>query len=102
MAVPNALELLAVLMMDVRATVESVRRSITNAQSSIEQFRHTHAKAQLDDIRDCLEQVVQECAVVTESVTEAKKSLAELETAPKQKGGKPSTTKRPERRKESR
>ena len=96
---PNALELLAVLMMDVRATVESMRRSVTNAQSSIEQLRHTHNKAQLDDISDCLKQITNECAVVTESVSEAKKHVAELETTVKRKGA---TPKRPERRKNPR
>jgi hypothetical protein len=93
---PNALELLAVLMMDVRATVESMRRSVTNAQSSIEQMRHTHNKAQLDDIRDCLKEITNECDVVIESVSEAKKPLAALETTVKRKGA---TPKRPERRK---
>ena len=97
---PDAhLELLAVLMMDVRATVESMRRSVTNAQSSIEQFRHTRDKAQLDDITDCLKQIVEESTDVTEAVAEAKKPLAELETAVTRKR---TTPKRAERRKKPR
>jgi archaellum component FlaC len=76
-------------MIDVRATVESMRRSVTNAQSSIEQLRHTHDKVQLDDISDCLKQITNECAVVTESVSEAKKPLAELETTVKRKAPRP-------------
>lgn len=74
-------------MVDARATVESMRRSVTNAQSSIEQFRHTRDKAQLDDIRDCLNRIRQECADVIESVTEANTPCSELEKALKQQGG---------------
>ena len=73
------LELLAVLMMDVRATVDSMRRSITNTQSSIEQFRHTHRKEQIDDVQKCLEQLTDECRVITEAIAEAKKPLKKLE-----------------------
>ena len=76
---PDDLEILAVLMMDVRATVDSMRRSITNAQSSIEQFRHTRNKTQLDDINDCLEQLVQECHAVADAAAEAQKPIAKLE-----------------------
>jgi hypothetical protein len=76
---PSDLEVLAVLMMDVRATVESMRRSITNTQASLEQFRHTRSKTQLEDIKDCLEQLVEECTIVTEAATEARKPIAKLE-----------------------
>jgi septal ring factor EnvC (AmiA/AmiB activator) len=72
------LQLLAVLMMDVRATVDSMRRSITNTQSSIEQFRHTHSKEQIDDVQKCLEQLTDECRVITEAIGEAKKPLKKL------------------------
>lgn len=88
---PDDLELLAVLMMDVRATVESMRRSVTNAQSSIEQLRHTYAATQVADIKDCLEQILKEAAAITDTTTEAKKPLAQLEVKP--------TTRRIERRK---
>jgi hypothetical protein len=97
---PNDLEVLAVLMMDVRATVESMRRSITNTQSSIEQFRHTHGRAQLDDIKECLEQLVEECAVVTEAATEAGKPIAKLERLAQE--GKPTSGEYRDRRKNPR
>ena len=81
-------------MMDVRATVESMRRSVTNAQSSIEQLRHTYAATQVADIKDCLEQILKEAGAITDTTTEAKKPLAQLEMKP--------TTRRIERRKKPR
>jgi hypothetical protein len=92
----NDLELLSVLMMDIRAAWESMRRSVTNAQSSIEQFRHTRDKAQLDDISNCLQQITAGCAAITESFTETKKPIAGLETT------RPKGTKYVDRRKRPR
>jgi hypothetical protein len=66
-------------MMDVRATVESMRRSITNTQSSIEQFRHTRGKEQIEDVQNCLTQLTHECRIITEAIAEAKKPLKNLE-----------------------
>lgn len=69
------LELLAVNLMDIRSMTESLRRSITNAQSSVEQLRHGMNQKPLLDIADCLRAIRQECAYVLESADEAQKPL---------------------------
>ena len=74
----DALELLSVTFMDVRATVESMRRSVTGAQSSIEQYRHTKERHRLLDIQDCIAELVQECVALEESVKHATKDLESL------------------------
>ena len=74
----DQLELLSVILMDVRSTIESMRRSITNAQSSIEQCRHTTAASTLRDISSCLSQLRQEARTVTESADAADEPLQAL------------------------
>jgi hypothetical protein len=93
------LQLLAVLMMDVRATVDSMRRSITNTQSSIEQFRHTHSKEQIDDVQKCLEQLTDDCRVITEAVAEARKPLKNLQALTGAERNRSGTRKYTDRRK---
>ena len=78
----DALELLSVTFMDIRATVDSMRRSVTSAQSSIEQYRHTKAKDRLEDIADCLAQLTQEVVVLEESIKHAKKDVEGLLAPP--------------------
>jgi hypothetical protein len=78
----DALELLSLNVMDVRTTVESMRRSVTSAQSSIEQYRHTQGKDRLLDIQDCLAELVQEGVALEESVAHATKYLEELIAPP--------------------
>ena len=67
----NQLEHLSVILMDIRGTVESMRRSITNAQSSIEQCRHKPTESTIKDIANCLSQLRQEASTVTESADSA-------------------------------
>ena len=74
----DPLELLAVSLMDLRATTDSMRRTITNAQSSIEQYRHTRAADRLADIADCLQQLRAEATNVTNVTGQAEKALKQL------------------------
>jgi hypothetical protein len=69
--------------MDIRVTVESMRRSVTGAQSSIEQYRHTQGADRLLDIGDCLAQLTQECVVLEASIRDATKDLQSLMPPPK-------------------
>ena len=69
------LQLLAVTLMDIRATVESMLRSVVNAQSSVEVFRHTSRRQSLEDISDCVEQLLLESAAATESAQHAREPL---------------------------
>jgi hypothetical protein len=78
MATDMDLDLLAVTLMDIRAMTESFRRSVTNAQSSIEQFRHTSSKHHLADIQSCLTQIRQEAGTVVDSASEAETPLRAL------------------------
>jgi hypothetical protein len=71
-------ELLAANLMDIRSMTESLRRSITNAQSSVEQFRHRPDKKQLVDIADCLRAIRREGGYAIESADEAQKQLEAL------------------------
>jgi hypothetical protein len=72
------LELLAVTLVDMRATVDSMKRSITHAQSSVEQYRHTRGREYIDDIADCLDQLKNEAGAIMESLPEADKPLRRL------------------------
>jgi hypothetical protein len=72
------LEILAVILVDLRATIDSMKRSVTNAQSSVEQFRHTQNEAQLTDIASCLDSLKQEVVTITETVSSAEPQLAAL------------------------
>lgn len=69
------LEVLAVMLVDIRAAVDAQKRAITNAQASIEQFRHTRATASLDDIAESLKQLSEDGRAVTEAAAEADTSL---------------------------
>jgi|KBSMisStaDraftv2_1062788.scaffolds.fasta_scaffold1312749_1 hypothetical protein len=71
----ETIDILAVTFMDIRSTVESMRRSVTAAQSSIEQFRHTQSKDRLVDIADCLSQLTQECVALEDSIKNANSDL---------------------------
>ena len=74
----GGLELLALLLMDLRSTVESKRRSVTNAQSSVEQFRHVRMRTHLEDIGDCLQQLRKESATIVDVATQADEQIGAL------------------------
>jgi len=74
----NHLELLAVVLVDLRATADAMKRSITNAQSSVEQYRHTHQPELLGDIADCLDHLKREGGGLADGLIEAIKPLQQL------------------------
>jgi hypothetical protein len=74
------LELLAVTLVDIRASIDAMKRSVTNAQSSVEQFRHTQNQEQIEDIADCFVNLTREAAEVTEAITSAGPQIDALRT----------------------
>jgi len=72
------LEMLALTLMDLRATTESMRRSVTNAQASVEQYRHIQSSDRLADIADCLSHLRREAGVAIESTGHAERSVGTL------------------------
>ena len=62
------LDMLSVTMMDVRATVESMRRSVTSAQADVERLRHGVDADVIADLRRCLDALATETTVVQESL----------------------------------
>jgi uncharacterized phage infection (PIP) family protein YhgE len=74
------LEVLAVMLVDIRAAVDAQKRAVTNAQASIEQFRHTRAKASLDDILESLKHLSDDGRAVTEAAAEADTTLRAIVT----------------------
>jgi len=74
----DPLELLAVTLVDMRATIETQRRAVTDAQSSVEQFRHTKARDSLEDIADCLKTMADENRDFVDEVVVAENALDAL------------------------
>ena len=74
----NDLEMLAVTLVDLRATIDSMKRSVTNAQSSVEQFRHTQNQDQIRDIANCFATLKSEVSTVTETLSTAEPQLEAL------------------------
>jgi hypothetical protein len=74
--------MLAVSLVDLRATIDSMKRSVTNAQSSVEQFRHTGSQDQIDDIAKCFASLTREAGTVTEAVAVAEPQLEVLRGPP--------------------
>lgn len=72
------LELLALTLMDVLATVQSMRRTVTNAQAGIERLRHGRSNELLDDLKRCLTQLSNEVAIVGNSISTTTAPLTSL------------------------
>lgn len=85
------LELVAVMLVDMRATVDSMKRTITHAQSSVEQFRHVPEKAYLLDIADCLNQLLRESRTVADTTAQASEPLGNLLNRPSDESASPSS-----------
>ena len=74
----DPLQLLAVTLVDIRATVDAQKRSVTHAQSSVEQFRHTKEKGSLEDIADCLKTITNDNRDLVDAITVADNALNTL------------------------
>ena len=77
------LDLLALTLVDLRATTEAMRRSVTNAQASVEHYRHTLSDDRLTDIADCLTHLRREAGVALESTRHAEQSIGALLARPR-------------------
>ncbi|HEY5618735.1 MAG TPA: hypothetical protein VIK60_12385 [Vicinamibacterales bacterium] len=74
----DPLQLLAVTLVDIRATIDAQKRAVTNAQSSVEQFRHTKGKDSLGDIADCLKTIAADNRDLVDAVATADKTVKAL------------------------
>ena len=91
---PDRLDVLAVMLVDIRATVDAQKRAVTNAQASIEQFRHTRGKASLDDIAECLQQLTNDARAVIEGASDAHDTMHAIMSGlrvPSSNGSEPSS-----------
>jgi hypothetical protein len=77
------LDMLALTLVDLRATTEAMRRSVTNAQASVEHYRHTRSSDRLTDIADCLTHLRREAGVALESTRHAEQSIGVLIAQPR-------------------
>jgi CHASE3 domain sensor protein len=74
----DPLELLAVTLVDIRATIDAQKRAVVHAQSSVEQFRHTKGKELLDDIVDCLQTIATDNRDLVDAVSVADAAVEAL------------------------
>lgn len=72
---PPEFEIVAVALVDMRATVEAIRRNLTSAQSSVEQHRHIRSKATLADIDDCITDLTHNARALTDIAADARKAV---------------------------
>ena len=72
------LELLSVTLMDVLSTVQSMRRTITNAQAGVERLRHGRDADVVQDLKRCLAQLSTEAGIATESIRTTTAPMAAL------------------------
>lgn len=74
---PDA-ELLSVTLVDVQATLESIRRSLANAQASLELFRHSPSREALKHVAHGLEQLHRECEFLGDAGSVSRRLLRAL------------------------
>jgi len=72
---PERIELLAVMLVDLRATIDAQKRCIVSAQASAEEYRAVHDPRSLDDIADALAQLTEQTRAVSNGLKEAGKVL---------------------------
>ena len=74
----DQIELLAVMLVDLRATVDAEKRAIVTAQASAEEFRIARDRQSLADIEMTLAQLKDYVRVLTEGLKEATKVLGSV------------------------
>jgi hypothetical protein len=72
---PNRIDLLAVMLVDLRATVDAEKRAVVSAQASAEEYRVGHDRHSLDDIADTLAQLTEHARMLTDGLKEASRVL---------------------------
>ena len=72
------LNILAVTLVDVRRAIDHGKRTVVNAQSSIEQFRHTSDRQSCEDVERCIEELVDAANQLRESLIAGQKLVVTL------------------------
>ena len=72
---PDRIELLAVMLVDLRATIDAQKRSVVSAQASVEEYRVRGDRASLDDIGESLAQLADQIRMLTEGLNESRRVL---------------------------
>ena len=72
---PDPIELLAVMLLDLRATVDAEKRAIVNAQASAEEYRMTRDRRSLTDVGESLAHVTECARGLFDGLKEANKVL---------------------------
>jgi hypothetical protein len=75
---PTQLDILAVTLVDLRATIDAQKRCIVSAQASAEEFRAGGSRASLDDIADTLAQLDEHARALNDGLKETMRLLREL------------------------
>ena len=78
---PNQIDLLAVMLVDLRATIDAQKRLIVTAQASTEEYRVRVGRESLDDIGDSLAQLTEQMRVLSDGLNEARKVLRNVRAA---------------------
>jgi len=77
----DQIELLTVMLVDLRATIDAEKRAIVNAQASAEEYRIARDRQSLADIEESLAQVTDCARVLTDGLTEANRVLKAVRRA---------------------
>ena len=86
---PDRIELLAVMLVDLRATIDAQKRAIVSAQASAEEYRIARDQRSLADIGDTLSQLTDQAHVLSDGLNEARKVLRDLRRAIRSAPGSP-------------
>lgn len=78
----NHLDLLAVTLIDIRATIEDQHRAIRNAQASLDKFRYTQNPDALRDLASCIGVIRDHAATLATSTAWADEGIQRLQGDP--------------------
>ena len=66
------------MLVDLRATIDSMRRAISHAQGNIEQFRHVPQGILLKDVTACLSDIREHAVAAIDMAEQAIKTVGTL------------------------
>ena len=72
---PDQIDLVAVMLLDLRATSDAQKRCIASAQASAEEYRVGRDPRSLDDIGDALAKAAEQARVLADGLVEVRKVL---------------------------
>jgi len=87
---PDRIDLLAVMLVDLRATVDAEKRAIVNAQASAEEYRVARDRQSLTDISEALGQLNDHVRMLSDGLKEATKVLRAVRAGATAPGSEPS------------